>query len=239
MTRTPCASLIRIRKIRDAHDRLIQSERLAAIGQMVSGIAHESRNFLQKISAAVESLQSKGTWDTDDAADLASIRRGCDGLTRLLNDLREYAAPITLDRCRWDLAKVWRSAWKSLSHQHSGKDATLIECLDSESVWTSIDHFRMEQVFRNLFENALAACPASARITVHCERSGPDGMLRVTVSDNGPGLKAAQPSSVFEPFFTTKSQGTGLGLSIVRRIVECMEAPSRPEMVRKRGRPSN
>jgi signal transduction histidine kinase len=214
------ASLIRIRKLREARDRLIQAERLAAIGQMVSGIAHESRNFLQKISAAVESLQSKGAWDPDDSADLASIRRGCDGLTRLLNDLREYAAPITLDRCRCDVANVWRSAWKSLSHQHAGKDATLIECLDSESAWASIDHFRIEQVFRNLFENALAACPGPARITVRSENRAPDGMLRITVSDNGPGLKAAQPSSVFEPFFTTKTQGTGLGLSIVRRIIE-------------------
>jgi signal transduction histidine kinase len=214
------ASLIRIRKLREARERLIRSERLAAIGQMVSGIAHESRNFLQKISAAVESLQSQGTWDPDDSADLASIRRGCDGLTRLLNDLREYAAPIKLDRCRSDLTKVWRSAWKSLAHQHDEKDATLIERLDSESIWLSIDHFRMEQVFRNLFENSLAACTVPARITVRCENDSPNGMIRITVSDNGPGLKTPQPSSVFEPFFTTKTQGTGLGLSIVRRIIE-------------------
>ena len=214
------ASLIRIRKLREARDRLIQSERLAAIGQMVSGIAHESRNFLQKISAAAESLQSKVSWDADDAADLASIRRGCDGLTRLLNDLREYAAPITLDRCRCDLANVWRSAWKSLARERVEKDATLIESSNGESVWASIDHFRMDQVFRNLFENALAACSRPARITVCCEKSSASDMLRITVSDNGSGLKAPQPSTVFEPFFTTKTQGTGLGLSIVRRIIE-------------------
>ena len=78
----------------------------------------------------------------------------------------------------------------------------------------------MEQVFRNLFENALAACPGPARITVRCENSARDGMLRITVSDNGLGLKTGQSSSVFEPFFTTKTRGTGLGLSIVRRILE-------------------
>ena len=96
----------------------------------------------------------------------------------------------------------------------------LIECLRSENAWCSIDAFRMEQVFRNLFENALAACSSAARITVDCESSAPDRMLRIIVSDNGPGLPAEQRLRVFEPFFTTKSRGTGLGLSIVRRIVE-------------------
>ena len=115
------ASLIRIRKLRQARDRLIQSERLAAIGQMVSGIAHESRHFLQRISAGVDSLQSKPTSDPDDVADLTSIRRGCEGLTRLLNDLRDYSTPIKLDRCGRDLAKVWRAAWTSLSHKHFEK----------------------------------------------------------------------------------------------------------------------
>ena len=102
---------------------------------MVSGIAHESRNFLQRISAAVDSLQSRPTSDPDDVADLASIRRGCEGLTRLLNDLRDYSAPIKLDRCGQDLAKVWRAAWRSLSHKHLEKDAALIECSKSDSVW--------------------------------------------------------------------------------------------------------
>jgi signal transduction histidine kinase len=214
------ASLIRIRKLRDARDRLIQSERLAAIGQMVSGIAHESRNFLQKISAAVESLESKSGWDAEDQADLAGIRRGCDGLTRLLDDLRQYAGPLKLDRCRWDLSNVWRAAWKSLAHECADKKAELDEPVKCRDFWASIDHFRMEQVFRNLFENALAACATPARIIVQCEKSPDCGMLKITIADNGPGLKAAQPATVFEPFFTTKTRGTGLGLSIVRRIVE-------------------
>lgn len=187
---------------------------------MVSGIAHESRNFLQKISASVETLQEQLTVDPDVVAELTSIRRGCDGLQRLLDEIREFAAPIKLDLCPWNLVKVWRAAWESLAHKQFENQATLVERLDAESAWCSIDAFRMDQVFRKLFENSLAACSSPAEITVQCADNASDASLRVTVSDNRPGLRADQQSRVFEPFYTTKSRGTGLGLSIVRWIVE-------------------
>jgi signal transduction histidine kinase len=214
------ASLIRIRNLRDARDRLIQAERLAAIGQMVSGIAHESRNFLQKISASAETLQMHCGTDPEARTELGTIERSCDGLKRLLDDLREYAAPIKLERSRWDIVKVWRAAWKSIVNNHPDKQAAIIEHVDSQSAWCSIDAFRMEQVFRNLFENALAASSSPAQIIVRHGDATPDEFVRITVTDNGPGLPTDQPSRVFEPFFTTKTRGTGLGLSIVRRIVE-------------------
>ncbi len=212
------ASLIRIHKLREARESLIQAERLAAIGQMVSGIAHESRNYLQKISASVESLQMLQK-DSESRAELDIIARSCEGLQRLLDDLREYAGPIKLDRSRWDIAKIWRTAWRSIAGAHADKEAVLIEQGESEPGWCSVDAFRMEQVFRNLFENALAACPSPVRLTV-CHSNGKDDVLHITVSDNGPGLPVDHTSRVFEPFFTTKTRGTGLGLSIIRRIVE-------------------
>jgi signal transduction histidine kinase len=214
------ASLIRIRKLREARDGLIQAERLAAIGQMVSGIAHESRNYLQKISGSAETLELHCGGDPQALVEIATIGRACDGLTRLLNDLREYAGPIKLERCRWDIVKVWRAAWKSVVTQHRDKTAEIVEQLDSGSAWCAIDAFRMEQVFRNLFDNALSACSPPARISVRHANGKLDQMVRITVSDNGPGLPAEQLSRVFEPFYTTKTRGTGLGLSIVRRIVE-------------------
>ncbi len=213
-------SLIRIHHLREARNKLIQAERLAAIGQMVSGIAHESRNFLQKISASVETLQALPCHeDADVGTELSVIARSCDGLKCLLDDLREYAAPIQLDRSRRDLIAIWRAAWISVVSAHPETEATLSEALEAKNCWSSVDGFRMEQVFRNLFENAIAAGSEPARVTIRSSNGSVD-RLKITVSDNGLGLKVTPASRVFEPFFTTKTRGTGLGLSIVRRIVE-------------------
>ncbi|MCE9607065.1 MAG: ATP-binding protein [Planctomycetia bacterium] len=84
------------------------------------------------------------------------------------------------------------------------------------------DGFRLDQVFRNLFENAVAACPAIARIEVVCSDDEFDGRpaIRIDVRDNGKGLTPAEAERVFAPFYTTKPKGTGLGLAIVARIIE-------------------
>src|SRR5205085_212856 len=85
-----------------------------------------------------------------------------------------------------------------------------------------VDAFRLGQVFRNLFENALAACPDPAAVTVTCtpaELGGGPAVL-VAVRDSGPGLTPEQRAKMFEPFYTTKTHGTGLGLAIARRLVE-------------------
>jgi signal transduction histidine kinase len=85
-----------------------------------------------------------------------------------------------------------------------------------------VDPFRLEQVFRNIFENSLAACPDPVRVVVRCQAAELDGRpaVRVSVQDNGPGLSPEQRQRIFDPFFTTKTKGTGLGMAIAERIVE-------------------
>jgi signal transduction histidine kinase len=87
---------------------------------------------------------------------------------------------------------------------------------------TRVDKFRLEQVFRNLFDNSLAACRDPVRIEVDCSQVTVNHLsqIRIHVRDNGPGLSIEQTQNVFEPFFTSKSNGTGLGMVISKRIVE-------------------
>src|SRR6185437_1748152 len=103
-----------------------------------------------------------------------------------------------------------------------GRTALLQEECDGVDLHCLVDAFRLEQVFRNILENALAACSDPVAITVFCSAAPLDGQpaLRIAVRDNGPGLGPEQRQRIFEPFFTTKTKGTGLGMAIAQRIVE-------------------
>ena len=92
-----------------------------------------------------------------------------------------------------------------------------------------VDEFRVEQVFRNLLENSLAACTDPVNIDILCDETEIDRTpaVLITYRDNGPGLSAEQKRRIFEPFFTTKSKGTGLGMAIAKRILEAHGAQVR------------
>lgn len=208
---------------RDAEQRAIQAERLAAIGQMVSVLSHESRNFIQRIVASVDTARLDLSDTALVSAELASIERSAHGLHALLEEVRNYAAPITLQKNVTNLRDIWRSVWADVLKRHPGRTAHLVE---SESAANDVscecDEFRMQQVFRNLFENSLAACQDPVQVKLQCEST--NGLappaLQVIVQDNGPGLSPEQRARAFDAFYTTKVKGSGLGLPIVRRIME-------------------
>ncbi|WP_197451187.1 PAS domain S-box protein [Rosistilla oblonga] len=205
-----------------AREQLVQSERLATIGQMHAAIAHESRNALQRIQVGVEMLEFEIPEGTEASRDLQKIANAKDALHHLLEELRNYAAPIQLERSLRKLSSVWRSAWTQIDSAHADRDAEVIEQMEGIDPVCDIDAFRMEQVFRNLYENALAAGSDPVRIHIECSTGAFDGAPGVCVSvrDNGPGLSEEQKSRAFEAFFTTKSKGTGLGMAIAKRIID-------------------
>ena len=198
-------------------------ERLAAIGQISAALAHESRNALQRARPVWSA--SFGSWKISPRRiDLVRrTQKAQDDLVRLYEDVREYATPIRIDASPCDPAPVWREVWADLTASAARKGARLEEDI-SEGGDRNIlaDGFRLAQVFRNLLENALAACSDPVRVVISCRDAELGGRpaLRIGVHDNGPGFTDEQRRRLFEPFFTTKLKGTGLGLSIVRRIVE-------------------
>ena len=199
-----------------------QEQRLAAIGQTMASLAHESRNALQRGQACLERLSWKLQGQADAQDLLARIQQAQNDLLRLFEDVREYAVPLKLDARPCDLAAVWREAWERLGHLREGRDARLDEEAGAADRQCEADAPRLGQVFRNIFENALAACADPVRVVVACEETTLAGApaLRVAARDNGPGLSDQQKQRIFDPFFTTKSQGTGLGMAIARQIVE-------------------
>lgn len=203
----------------EAQYRSDRDHRLAAIGQTVAGLAHESRNALHRINASVELLRLDIPFESESREEVDSIARASVELQNALEEVRQYAAPIHLHREPVLLHEVWRRVWGYLSGVRSHRDAELVEAHCGCGCPVDVDVLRMEQVFRNLFENALSACQDPVRVRVDCKCDGPE-MILVDVEDNGPGLNGTQREKIFDPFFTTKAQGTGLGMSIVQRIVE-------------------
>jgi signal transduction histidine kinase len=201
----------------EAERKARRSDRLATIGQTMAGMAHESRNALQRIRNSVELLEDELESDSEALRYVEKISRAGNDLQDLLEEVRAYAAPIVLDREKISLASIWRRAWENLEHKRT--KAVLVEqSSGNKEPLVLVDTRRMEQVFRNLFENAFDACGEDIEVTIAFEHS--PGELLIYIRDNGPGMPAEVKDSIFEAFFTTKPTGTGLGMAIVHRIIE-------------------
>jgi len=212
----------RIAVLKEARQKALRAERLAAIGQMVTGLTHESRNALQRCQACLEMLEME-VGENPTALDLIRrAQRAQEQLNQLFDEVRGYAAPILLERTPCTLSTVWHEAWENLSAQREGRGATLRESGLLAHSEVRLDRFRMVQVFRNLLENSLSACKGEVEISIHCSRATLESgdAIQISFRDNGPGLSPEQKRRIFEPFYTTKTHGTGLGMAIAQRIVE-------------------
>lgn len=211
-----------VTELYEAQNKSLQAERLAAIGQMMTGLTHESRNALQRSKACLEMLALEVE---DRPAALELVRRienAQERLHHLYEEVRSYAAPINLQREPCDLRALWRETWSQVSQLSGDKRVEFAEQVNGNDLTCSIDALSVEQVFRNILENAVSAVPGEGRIVVECKQAEIAGQpaLRIAFRDNGPGLSAELRQRIFDPFFTTKTRGTGLGMAIAKRIVQ-------------------
>jgi two-component system sensor kinase FixL len=218
---SPGLHLVSIRDITErkrSEQRAMQAERLAAIGETMTALAHESRNALQRSFACLEMLALE-VEDRPAALDLlARARKAQDQLRQLYEEVRQWAAPINLQAEPTDLTEIWREAWHNVMQVHRSKKVKLQETVTCKPL-CRVDPSKIGQVFRNIFENAVEVSPDSSIVELHCTQ-GETNELIISVRDLGPGLTSEQLARAFEPFFTTKTKGTGLGLAIAKRIVQ-------------------
>lgn len=211
-----------VTELQEAQARALEAGRLAAIGEVVAGLAHESRNALQRSQACLSLLALRLADRPADLDLVTRTQRAQDDLSRLYEGVLHYARPVHLTRAPCDLPVVWREAWADLGAAGDWSAAELAEEMADGNAVVAGDPFHLKRVFRNLFENARAAVPGPVRVTVRCEPTRLDDRLavRVRVRDNGPGFPAATRDRLFTAFFTTKTHGTGLGLALCKRVVE-------------------
>ncbi len=205
---------------RRATEMLVQSERLSAIGEAITGLAHESRNALQRSQAFLE-LLAADVQDRPEALKLVGLIQSAQNhLHTLYEEVRQYAAPIRLQTQSCDVWDLFSETWSHLEHFHGRRDASIKRIGRSRTV--NADPFMMQQVFRNILENSLAACADPVVISLAAAPyQDEDGKwIRLSISDNGPGLNGEQRERIFDAFYTTKMRGTGLGMTLAKRIIE-------------------
>ena len=208
--------------LKSTNARLLQAERLAAIGQMMTGLVHESRNALQRSEACLEMLGLNLQGQQDSLDLIARVQKAQKKLQELFEEVRNYAAPIKLQLAEHDLRDVLEETWENLVWSRQGRTVSFHLPDSGPTPRCSVDASRLEQVFRNIFENSLAACADPVRIEVAWKLATLDDrpVWLLSIADNGPGMSPEQRQKIFEPFYTTKPTGTGLGMAISKRIID-------------------
>jgi two-component system, NtrC family, sensor histidine kinase PilS len=197
---------------------LQRAERLAAVGRLAAGIAHEIRNPLAAISGSIELLSQ--TLQTDAAKEnrelMSIVIREVERLNALITDLLEFARPRGLETQRLDVAATLVEMLRVFENDKLLGGAP-VQLQANKPVWIDADPSHLRQVVWNLLRNAAEAAPGQP-IAVEVRADGATAMLRIR--DRGPGIPLEHRARMFEPFFSTKEAGTGLGLATVHRIVE-------------------
>lgn len=209
--------LERTEDLRRSQEQLRREERMAAMGSLVAGVAHEVRNPLFGISGTLETLGAR--LGPNEAFDryFVVLKRDVGRLRALMQDLLDYGRPARLDLAPTTLDAVIGEAVRACGSPAGGAqvEARIADGLPA----VSLDRQRLVQVLENLIRNALQHSPAGGRVEIEAGRHAPHAVW-CSVRDFGPGFKQEDLPRLFEPFFTKREGGTGLGLSIAQRIVE-------------------
>jgi two-component system sensor histidine kinase PilS (NtrC family) len=193
--------------------------RLAAVGEMAAGIAHEIRNPLASMSGSIQVLRQELSLSDDQAQLMDIVVRESDRLNDTIRSFLTYARPQRFDVRRLDVSAVVKDVALLLKNSDVAAGRNIIARTPSGEVWCEADDTQIRQVLWNLATNGLRAIQTSGTLTLSAA-SEPDGTVLVTVADNGRGMTADEMDSLFQPFASSFAGGTGLGLAIVHRIVQ-------------------
>ncbi len=200
-----------------------RSERLAALGQLSAGLAHEIRNPLGVIRGSAEILNQKLKPADPITAELAGyISSEVERLNNLVGRFLDFARPLKLKSAVQEITPIIDRALKSVQEQHPNPKIEVERRFHRSLPLLPLDGELCERVFTNLFLNAYEAMPEGGKLHIVAEPGESDGRrgVRIEVEDTGPGIPEEQREHIFNPFFTTKKTGLGLGLSIIAKIVD-------------------
>ncbi|MBD3869183.1 MAG: HAMP domain-containing protein [Acidobacteria bacterium] len=199
-----------------------RADRLATLGELAGGIAHEVRNPLAGISGAMQCFESSIPSQGDKREMYEEVLRQIDRMENLTRDLLDYSRHRAPELSPSDLNALLDRACLLTTIGVKDGDIRIEKAYDPKLPAVLVDPEKMQQVFLNILLNCMQAMPdgGAIRVGTSAVAEGPDESVQVTIADEGPGMDSETLANALRPFFTTKHTGTGLGLSIARKIVE-------------------
>ena len=199
-------------------------QRLAAVGEMAAGIAHEIRNPLASISGSMQVLRQELLLNDEQAALMDIVLRESDRLNDTISSFLAYARPQRLAVSTLDVRKAVQDTAVLLRNSPDVRPGHVVDVdVPDAGIWYEADENQLRQVIWNLASNGLRAMPAGGRLLLAASHEpatgGGSGHVVLTVQDEGCGIPADQLDAIFQPFHSSFDRGTGLGLSIVHRVV--------------------
>ena len=213
-------SLKDITERKEAEEQLLYAERLAGVGELAAGVAHEIRNPLANIIASAQFSLSKFTLDEKLKKHFDIILRNSENAERIIKDLLNFAKPSSVPVEGVNVAEIINRACDLVKGRCSQQRVWLIKKFSKGLPPIMADENGLEQAFLNLIINALDAMPEGGKLAITASLDARTNDIAVRFSDTGKGIPQENLNKIFNPFFTTKEDGTGLGLSLVHRIID-------------------
>ncbi len=211
------------KELRVMKNHVKRVEKMAAVGEMAAGLAHEIKNPLASVTGSIQLLKEDIRYDPDHERLMQIILREADRLSSLANNFLLYARPpagkvevIELEKVLIETAELFEK-----DASNDGRITTTKKI--KSNIWISMDPVHLRQILWNLLLNASEAIDGEGVIDIEMYESKSKRAC-IKITDNGCGMTPDELKSIFDPFFTTKSTGTGLGLSIVHRILEAYDS---------------
>lgn len=214
--------------LQEQYHKLQQTERLAVVGELAAGMAHEIKNPLAGIKVSIEVLSQELDIEQEDREIFLGVINEVDRINALLNSLLSYARPPKPASVSFDVHEILDATIKSAQYslktrsydtEQKRKEIDFVRDFSPDVPNITADPAQLKQVFLNLVLNAIDAISERGTITVQT-RKFPNDTVEISISDNGKGMESQIIDKIFNPFFTTKSNGTGLGLAVSKRLVE-------------------
>jgi two-component system NtrC family sensor kinase len=206
-------------RLQTMQGQLIQSEKLAAVGQLTAGIVHDVKNPLAVIKGLAEVLQDDATITDETRHELQVIRESAEKANRIVSDLLKFARQSQPEMESHDLRETVEASIRLTTYLIREARIQLVKEIPEQMLLVAYDPQQIEQVLINLIHNAIQAMPNRGTLKVCLEQV--DGSAAVAIQDTGTGISPENLKRIFDPFFTTKPEGvgTGLGLSVSYGII--------------------